>query len=138
MEGRVQQTIAAITPPSMARVDWHIVRAVSEIYGHALPYDDLVGIRKRMADIAPSMANYNKNDLPTCISTPFILSKIEEKVSSLKISSAKLTPLLKDLSEYYQTDIISRASSTMAKCVQSVNKELSKRESFQKRSAKSA
>ena len=31
MEGRAQQTIAALTPPGMARVDWKIIRAISEV-----------------------------------------------------------------------------------------------------------
>ena len=31
MEGRAQQTIAALTPPGMARVDWKIIRALSEV-----------------------------------------------------------------------------------------------------------
>lgn len=35
MEGRAQQTIAALTPPGMARPDWKIIRAVSEV-SHSL------------------------------------------------------------------------------------------------------
>ena len=31
MEGRAQQTIAALTPPGMARNDWKIIRAISEV-----------------------------------------------------------------------------------------------------------
>jgi NADH dehydrogenase (ubiquinone) Fe-S protein 1 len=31
MEGRAQQTIPALTPPGMARVDWKIIRAISEV-----------------------------------------------------------------------------------------------------------
>ena len=31
MEGRAQQTIAALTPPGMARQDWKIMRAISEV-----------------------------------------------------------------------------------------------------------
>ena len=30
-EGRSQQTLAALTPPGMARVDWKIIRAISEV-----------------------------------------------------------------------------------------------------------
>jgi len=30
-EGRAQQTRAAITPPAMAREDWKIIRALSEV-----------------------------------------------------------------------------------------------------------
>jgi hypothetical protein len=31
MEGRAQQTVPALTPPGMARVDWKIIRAISEV-----------------------------------------------------------------------------------------------------------
>ena len=31
MEGRAQQTVAALTPPGMARNDWKIIRAISEV-----------------------------------------------------------------------------------------------------------
>jgi NADH dehydrogenase/NADH:ubiquinone oxidoreductase subunit G len=31
MEGRAQQTNAALTPPGMARIDWKIIRAISEV-----------------------------------------------------------------------------------------------------------
>ena len=31
MEGRAQQTNAAVTPPGMARDDWKIIRALSEV-----------------------------------------------------------------------------------------------------------
>lgn len=31
MEGRAQQTKAALVPPGMARVDWKIIRALSEV-----------------------------------------------------------------------------------------------------------
>lgn len=31
MEGRPQQTLTAVTPPGLARVDWKIIRALSEV-----------------------------------------------------------------------------------------------------------
>lgn len=30
-EGRAQQTLVAVTPPGMAREDWKIIRAISEV-----------------------------------------------------------------------------------------------------------
>lgn len=32
-EGRAQQTLAAVSPPGMAREDWKILRALSELLG---------------------------------------------------------------------------------------------------------
>jgi NADH dehydrogenase (ubiquinone) Fe-S protein 1 len=31
-EGRAQQTLVAVTPPGLAREDWKIIRALSEVY----------------------------------------------------------------------------------------------------------
>ena len=39
-EGRVQRGFLAVYPPGEAREDWKIMRAVSELSGHTLPYDD--------------------------------------------------------------------------------------------------
>ena len=38
MEGRAQQTIAALTPPGQARVDWKIIRAISEVGTFVVSY----------------------------------------------------------------------------------------------------
>lgn len=32
-EGRAQQTLSAVSPPGMAREDWKIIRALSEVVG---------------------------------------------------------------------------------------------------------
>lgn len=124
MEGRAQETLAAITPPTLARIDWHIVRAVSEILNHTLPYDNLVKLRDRMAQIAPNLLQHNRNLKPTTIKPP--TTTTATKVSK-GAGNAKLTPLLKELADYYQTDVISRASATMAKCAQATRKEQLKR-----------
>lgn len=122
MEGRAQQTLAAITPPGMARNDWHIVRAISEIINRTLPYNNLIELRQRIAQLAPNLLEFNKNHLPLTITPPI-------KTNTPKFSTnKKLTPWLKELADYYQTDVISRASTTMAKCVQAVNKENNKRQ----------
>jgi len=31
-EGRAQETLVAVTPPGLAREDWKIIRALSEVY----------------------------------------------------------------------------------------------------------
>lgn len=58
-EGRVQQTRAAVPVLGEAREDWAIVRALSEVLGKRLSYDDLAGVRARLADLAPHFANIN-------------------------------------------------------------------------------
>ncbi|KAH7639614.1 nadh-ubiquinone oxidoreductase subunit g-like protein [Dermatophagoides farinae] len=127
MEGRAQQTLAAITPPLMARNDWYIVRAVSEISNRTLPYENLSGIRQRMSQLVPSLTDFNKNIQPIAIQPPSLSTRSTIKSETMKIlSNKKLTPMMKELADYYQTDIISRSSSTMAKCVQAVQKENNK------------
>lgn len=121
-EGRAQQTFAAITAPGMAREDWKIIRALSELSGQKLGYDTLSEIRKRMAEIAPHLtryghveqANYFKQGNHLCSSI------------SATLSSEPLAPKLKVLPDFYMTDSISRASPTMAKCVQVVTARLAK------------
>lgn len=61
-EGRAQQTLAAVTAPGLAREDWKILRAVSEVVGHPLPYDTLDDIRGRLEQIAPHLTNYGKRE----------------------------------------------------------------------------
>merc|ERR1719259_449504 len=39
----------------MAREDWKIIRAVSEVVGSPLPYDTLSEVRQRMAQVAPHL-----------------------------------------------------------------------------------
>lgn len=57
-EGRAQQTLAAVTPPGQAREDWKIIRALSEVVGAKLPYDNLDQIRYRLEEVAPHLTRY--------------------------------------------------------------------------------
>lgn len=62
-EGRAQQTLVAVTPPGLAREDWKILRALSEVVGTALPYDNLDEIRSRMEDVAPHLVRYGRMEV---------------------------------------------------------------------------
>ncbi|XP_043254609.1 NADH-ubiquinone oxidoreductase 75 kDa subunit, mitochondrial isoform X1 [Colletes gigas] len=116
-EGRAQETCAAITPPGMARPDWKIIRAISEICGIRLPYDNLDEVRSRLEDIAPHLVRYGNVEPANYFAQALQLSK--ESSGSLS-SSSPLEVKQKTLDEFFMTDAISRASSTMAKCVQAV------------------
>ncbi|KIH64206.1 NADH dehydrogenase, G subunit [Ancylostoma duodenale] len=52
-EGRAQRTLPAVSPPGDARVDWKIIRAISEVAGKPLPYDDLKQLRHRISEPGP-------------------------------------------------------------------------------------
>ncbi|XP_054156605.1 NADH-ubiquinone oxidoreductase 75 kDa subunit, mitochondrial-like [Oppia nitens] len=123
LEGRSQQTLAAITPPSMARIDWKIVRAVSEICNHTLGYDSLLGLRQRMKQLSPNLVYCNENLKIDAIRPPSG-GPVSPKAAN---DSIRLRTKLADLLDYYQTDVISRASPTMAKCVVALRKEIDKR-----------
>lgn len=120
MEGRAQQTVTAINPPGLAREDWKIIRALSEITGHILPYDTLGEIRQRMEQIAPHLTHYGKIEDSNFFSQGSTLWKTIKS----QFESEPIQPQLQSLTDFYMTDSISRASPTMAKCVQAVTKQL--------------
>ena len=47
-----------------AREDWKIIRAVSEVLGQQLPYDNLDQVRARLADVAPHLAHLDLIEAP--------------------------------------------------------------------------
>ncbi|KAI8885904.1 G subunit of NADH dehydrogenase [Backusella circina FSU 941] len=108
-EGRTQITRAGVNPPAAAREDWKIIRALSEIAGYTLPYDDLSSVRSRLSEISPALTRYD------IIETPSIA---QLGLSSFGKSNASSTGevLSSVIKNFYRTDPISRASSTMAKC----------------------
>jgi NADH-quinone oxidoreductase subunit G len=55
-EGRAQLTARAAFPPGDAKEDWAIVRALSALVGHKLPYDSLSALRAAMYKEAPMLA----------------------------------------------------------------------------------
>jgi NADH dehydrogenase (ubiquinone) Fe-S protein 1 len=122
LEGRAQQTLAAITPPSSARDDWKIIRAVSEMANHTLPYDNLIEVRERLRQLAPHMVVGHARPLEKPILRPPRQSSFPSINPSLP-----LKPRMKLLKDYYQTDTISKSSPTMAKCVNAVIKEYERR-----------
>lgn len=61
-EGRAQQTLSAVTAPGLAREDWKVLRAVSEVIGQPLPYDTLDELRTRLEQISLHLTNYGKRE----------------------------------------------------------------------------
>jgi len=123
LEGRAQTTHQAITPPGLAREDWKILRAVSEVTGDSLPYDTLDQLRSRMAQIAPHFGRLGSLEANNFFAQGAELAK--GAVGSAM--DAELKPALMVLEDFYMTDAMSRASPTMAKCIASVKKERTNR-----------
>jgi NADH dehydrogenase (ubiquinone) Fe-S protein 1 len=116
MEGRAQQTHTAVTAPGLARDDWKIIRALSEVAGLPLPYDSLAGVRKRLTDVAPNLTRYGDIEPANYFSQAHSLAKSVPQ----SVSSAPLTPAQLTLKDFYMTDAVSRSSQTMARCVKAV------------------
>lgn len=112
-EGRTQLGRAAVPPPGAAREDWKIIRALSEIVGTPLPYDDVLSLRDRMWEISPTLVRYDTTERT---SREVALAGLKTLTSAT--ASAKVTgkPFAKPIGNFYQTDPISRASVTMAHC----------------------
>lgn len=112
-EGRSQLGRAAVPPPGASREDWKIIRAVSEVVGSPLPYDDILSLRDRMWEISPTLVRYDVTE-PTSVDVASVgLKSVISRTATAKISGSRFT---KPISNFYQTDPISRASVTMAQC----------------------
>lgn len=115
-EGRAQQTKIAVTPPMLAREDWKIIRALSEMSGNALPYDKLQEVRDRLCQVSPNLVQYGAAEDANYFKQA---QELAQSISG-KVLDKPLTPSLLNLKDFYMTNSIGRASSTMAKCVKAV------------------
>lgn len=114
-EGRAQKANLVVSPPGKSREDWKIFRALSEVLGNPLPYNDLEGVRSRMAEVSPTLTRYDVLEQAN-----FIKSNVElTQASKAKLSNELLKVMQNELSDFYMTNTVARASSTMAKCVKS-------------------
>jgi NADH-quinone oxidoreductase subunit G len=102
-EGRVQLGRRAVFPPGEAREDWAVIRALSGVMGHALPYDNLDALRVRMEKAAPHFADVD--EVPNAKWGAFGTAGTLDKAA-----------FQNSIDDFYMTDAICRASETMAKC----------------------
>jgi NADH-quinone oxidoreductase subunit G len=102
-EGRVQRTRLAVFPPGEAKEDWKILRALAEVAGHAPGYDTLEQVRARLVQVNPVFGRIDEL-------TPAAWEAFgaEGSVSGDRFAAT--------IANYYMTDPISRASTTMAEC----------------------
>lgn len=102
-EGTLQRTVRAVFPPGEAREDWAILRALSEVLGKKLPQDTLAQVRERMASVNPVFKGGSVSSQWKVFGQP---------------GPVEAAPFESSVKNYYMTDPISRASSTMAECTQ--------------------
>ena len=113
-EGRSQSTMPAVAPLGDAREDWKVVRALSEVAGKTLPYDSLDEMRERLAEIAPHLVTRGKIEAPLWLNGEYFKA-LDQRAKKTKVDSEE--PFMSSIKQFYQTDVISRASKTMARCV---------------------
>ncbi|MEI6486372.1 MAG: NADH-quinone oxidoreductase subunit NuoG [Sphingomonadales bacterium] len=106
LEGRVQRALRATQPPGDAREDWTILRALSSVLGKKLPYDDIDGLRRRIAEEWPDLGRAG-------------LIARGDTLAEVTAEPVK-GPLHLAYSNYHLTNPIARASATMAACVSSL------------------
>ncbi|MBE1237082.1 NADH-quinone oxidoreductase subunit G [Phaeovibrio sulfidiphilus] len=109
MEGRVQRTLRAVSAPGAAVEDWVAVARVARALGHALPFSSVEDVRARMAAINPLLGT-----LWTLTPAPWGAPFGTEGA----VSAEPFTPAVPN---YYMTCPISRASRTMAACVEALS-----------------
>jgi NADH dehydrogenase (ubiquinone) Fe-S protein 1 len=113
-EGRTQVTRAATNAPGSAREDWKIIRALSEYLDATLPYDDIVSVRQRLGEVAPHLI---RHQVIEPVSSDIVKIGFTDLVNKNKNSKIVGSPLINPISNFYFTDVISRSSPTMAKCI---------------------
>ncbi|MEX1147026.1 MAG: NADH-quinone oxidoreductase subunit NuoG [Sphingomonadales bacterium] len=102
-EGRVQRGLRAIFPPGDAREDWTILRALSDVLGHTLPFDSLGELRAALYAAVPHMAEIDT--LPKAEWGSFGADGAPED-----------GPFTLTVTDFHGTSPISRASAIMADC----------------------
>jgi NADH-quinone oxidoreductase subunit G len=102
-EGRVQLARRAVFPPGEAREDWAILRALSATLDKLLPYDSLAALRRRLVQAYPSFAAVDETGPAAWASFG-------------KAGTIDDMPFVYPIRDFYRTDVISRASPTMAAC----------------------
>jgi NADH-quinone oxidoreductase subunit G len=106
-EGRVQMATRAAFPPGEAREDWAILRALSGVLGHTLPYDSLAQLRQALFALHPHFMRIDQI-------APADAADIQ-KLAKLGGAADKV-PLHSSVPEFYLSNPIARASATMAEC----------------------
>ena len=108
-EGRVQMTGRAAFAPGDAKEDWAILRALSDVLGHKLPFDSLGQLRTKLYSEFPHLARIDEIEA----GDPDDVARIAG-TGGRTGKSAFASPV----KDFYLTNPIARASAVMAECSQ--------------------
>jgi len=106
-EGRVQMAARASFPPGEAREDWAILRALSDVLGHTLPYDSLAQLRATLFKTVPHLMRIDQI-APGDPADIRRLASIGGSPDKAAFGAA--------IEDFYLTNPIARASAVMAEC----------------------
>lgn len=104
----------AVPPPGAAREDWKIIRALSEVLHAPLPYEDALQLRDRMWEISPTLCRYDTIETPSAELASVGFANLAKSLKGAKADAAEKLSL--PVKNFYQTDVVSRSSVTMAQC----------------------
>jgi len=106
-EGRVQMISRAGFAPGDAKEDWAIIRALSDVLGHRLPFDSLHALRQHLI-----------RDYPHFGAIDSILPGKAADIAALgkKAGSVGKRSFASPIRDFYFTNPIARASAVMAEC----------------------
>jgi NADH-quinone oxidoreductase subunit G len=106
-EGRVQLAARATFPPGEAREDWAILRALSDVLGHRLPYDSLAQLRQHLGQAHPHLLRIDQ----VTAGDPADLRALAQIAGT-----PDKAPFRSPVEDFYLTNPIARASAVMAEC----------------------
>ncbi len=106
-EGRVQMTNRAGFAPGEAKEDWAILRALSDVIGHKLPFDSLAQLRGALYEAHPHFAAIDAIEAGDGAAIASLAKKGGRLGKSAFASAVK---------DFYLTNPIARASAVMAEC----------------------
>ncbi|WP_425107421.1 NADH-quinone oxidoreductase subunit NuoG [Ancylobacter sp.] len=106
-EGRVQVANRAAFPPGEAREDWAVLRALSDVVGHRLPFDSLAQLRAALYAAYPHLARLDHV-------TPADAAAVNALASAGGTPASG--PFAVAVTDFYLTNPIARASAVMAEC----------------------
>jgi NADH-quinone oxidoreductase subunit G len=109
-EGRVQETQRATFPPGEAKEDWAILRALSDVLGKRLPYDNREALRVALVAEVPLFGVLDKAATHSA-ADPATWNSVGAD-GPLEVT----LPMASAIADYYLTNPIARASRTMAEC----------------------
>ena len=104
-EGRVQMSDRAVFPPGEAREDWAILRALSDVLGHRLPFDSLPALRAKLIDALPHFGEIDVIAPAGVTAAP-----------AAPGGEFGTMPFASPITDFYLTNPIARASAVMAEC----------------------